>query len=242
MTVCDDVARDVVRLRRRRRARTVGTALTAAAIVVALAVAVPTGWDLWGTGRDTARAQAQLLAQLQAGIHTPIPTGVSADVNMVETSTMDVPDAQTDSSSDGGTPVGAPWALVRIDDADSRTIVGPYAVVSGVTDHHLTLGPGHYPSTPDPGEPGNVGIAGHRVTYGQPFHDLGDVDDGATVILVDRHGIEHRYGYHSTRVVRPGQSEVLDPDPTGTGRPTVTLTTCHPKFSDRERLVVHAIG
>lgn len=243
-------ARHVAQLRRRRRVATAGTTIAALSFVVAAAVVATTVWELWGTGRETARAQAQLLAQLQAGVHTPISLGeVSISEQGSETSTISVADVEApdpaleEPAGDGNNPAagGAAWALIRIDDADGQTIIGPYAVVSGVTDQHLTLGPGHYPSTPDPGQPGNVGVAGHRTTYGAPFHDLGDIAEGAHIVLIDSSGVEHRYRYHSTVIVDPDQTEVLDPDPTGTGLPTVTLTTCHPKFSDRERLIVHGI-
>src|SRR5487761_2787659 len=36
----------------------------------------------------------------------------------------------------------------------------------GVAEGDLSLGPGHYPGTPLPGEKGNVAIAGHRTTWG----------------------------------------------------------------------------
>jgi sortase A len=42
------------------------------------------------------------------------------------------------------------------------------------------------------------------------------------------------------RVVSPYEGSVLGPDPLGTGRPTLTLTTCHPRFSNAQRLVVFA--
>jgi sortase A len=47
------------------------------------------------------------------------------------------------------------------------------------------------------------------------------------------------------RIVDPGAVEVLAPDPadpaaTPTQR-TITLTTCHPMFSARERYVVHGV-
>ena len=41
-------------------------------------------------------------------------------------------------------------------------------VVSGTNDRFLEYGPGHYLSTGTPGKGRNVGIAGHRTTYGAP--------------------------------------------------------------------------
>lgn len=108
------------------------------------------------------------------------------------------------------------------------------AVVEGVDPAHLKRGPGHYPRTPMPGEGGNVGIAGHRTTYGKPFWALDQLVPGDEIFLRTREG---RFVYRVTerRVVAPDRSEVLEPTP----RPTLTLTTCHPRFSAAQRLIVH---
>ena len=45
-------------------------------------------------------------------------------------------------------------------------------VVAGVDSGDLKKGPGHFPTTPLPGQLGNSAIAGHRTTYGQPFFDV----------------------------------------------------------------------
>ena len=48
-------------------------------------------------------------------------------------------------------------------------------VVEGTTPAALRAGAGHYVGTPLPGEPGNVGIAGHRTTYGRPLNRLDEL-------------------------------------------------------------------
>lgn len=236
-------AADLARLRRRRRTRRATSVVAAVAGLVAVVAGTHLAWDYFGTGLATARAQTQMQAQMAAGIDQQVaaaaaPTG-GGDVALVEQSTIEMPTVQGD-QVEPSVPEGTPWAMVEVVDADGRTLIGPYAVIQGVSDQHLAKGPGHYPGTPDPGEDGNVGIAGHRVTYGHPFRDMGEVGDGATIKVTDRDGVTHRYRYHSTRIVSPDTVEVLDVDPTGTGQPTLTLTTCHPKFSNRERMVVHA--
>ena len=55
-------------------------------------------------------------------------------------------------------------------------------VVAGVGVDDLHKGPGHYPDTPLPGERGNVAIAGHRTTYGAPFHDIDELQPGDEVV------------------------------------------------------------
>ncbi|HUG88204.1 MAG TPA: class E sortase [Actinomycetota bacterium] len=109
-------------------------------------------------------------------------------------------------------------------------------VVEGVGLEDLKKGPGHYPTTPLPGERGNVGIAGHRTTYGKPFWSLDELRVGDEIFLRTSEG-EFVYEVRWKRVVLPSQAEVLDP----TGRPGLTLTTCEPKFSAARRLIVRAL-
>ena len=51
-------------------------------------------------------------------------------------------------------------------------------VLAGTNENTLELGPGHYSSTALPGTGGNVGIAGHRTTYGAPFGNLDALNVG----------------------------------------------------------------
>jgi sortase A len=110
-------------------------------------------------------------------------------------------------------------------------------VVEGVTRESLRAGAGHYPSTPLPGERGNVAIAGHRVTFGHPFRDMDRIERGDKIELQTPIG---EFAYVVTRgpfVVRPEDLSVLRQD----ARSLLTLTTCNPVHSDRERLVVQAV-
>jgi sortase A len=100
----------------------------------------------------------------------------------------------------------------------------------------LKKGPGHYEDTPLPGERGNVGIAGHRTTYLHPFWALNRLQPGDIVELQTRRGT-FRYRVVWQRIVSPFAVEVLNP----TKRRALTLTTCHPRFSARERLVIRAV-
>lgn len=110
-------------------------------------------------------------------------------------------------------------------------------VVEGVSPSALRAGAGHYPSTPLPCEDGNVGIAGHRTTYGRPFHNLDLLSPGDEIILQTPLG-ECHYSVteDSPQIVRPSDVSVIASTP----EPTLTLTTCHPKGSARQRLVIHA--
>ena len=109
------------------------------------------------------------------------------------------------------------------------------AIVEGVGVAELKSGPGHYPATPMPGQPGNAAIAGHRTTYGAPFNRLDELVAGDAILVTTAQG-EFRYEVESAQVVHPKQSEVLDP----TDDSRLTLTTCHPEFSAAQRLVLTA--
>jgi LPXTG-site transpeptidase (sortase) family protein len=109
-------------------------------------------------------------------------------------------------------------------------------VVQGVDETDLQMGPGHYPGTPLPGQPGNVGIAGHRTTFGAPFFRLNEVSRGDLILLTDTSGTTWVYGVLRMWVVDPGDTGVLDP----TRASMLTLTTCNPRFEATSRLVVRA--
>jgi sortase A len=112
-------------------------------------------------------------------------------------------------------------------------------VVEGTTEEALKTGAGHYPGTPLPGELGNVAIAGHRTTYGKPFNRLDELVPGDRVTLETPTGT-YEYemvapfdGHPNPWVVEPTDFSVIDRTP----EPTLTLTTCHPKGSARQRLI-----
>lgn len=116
-------------------------------------------------------------------------------------------------------------------------------VVEGVGTDNLKKGPGHYPKTARPGEMGNVVIAGHRTTYGAPFHRVDELEPGDAIVL-ETADLWFTYRVRSQEVVPPTRVEVTYPVPHRKDvAPTerlLTLTTCHPKFSARTRLIVYA--
>lgn len=107
--------------------------------------------------------------------------------------------------------------------------------VSGVNPHDLRRGPGHMPRTAMPGQWGNSVISGHRTTYGSPFHRVDELDPGDQIIVDTLTGT-HTYEVVSTRIVGPDDGWVVRYREGA----WLTLTTCHPKFSSRERLIVFA--
>jgi len=128
---------------------------------------------------------------------------------------------------------GKAFAVIRIPSIE-RLEEG-WAVVEGVELRNLKNGAGHMPHTPLPGLPGNSVISGHRTTYGAPFHEIGDLVPGDT-IEVDTAIGTHTYEVREVIVVRPTELWVTEPREGA----WLTLTTCHPKFSARQRLIVFA--
>ena len=109
-------------------------------------------------------------------------------------------------------------------------------VVEGVTPSALRAGAGHYPQTPLPCETGNVSIAGHRTTYGRPFGNVDQLKPGDTIELTTPIGGCVYQVSRDPWVVAPSEMSVIDP----TAERSLTLTTCHPKGSAAQRLIVRA--
>jgi sortase A len=110
-------------------------------------------------------------------------------------------------------------------------------VVEGTSDTALRAGAGHYPETPLPCEIGNVAIAGHRTTWGRPFHNLDLLRPGAEITLRTPIGSCTYEVDAAPFVVQPKDVSVVANTP---DEARLTLTTCHPKGSARERLIATA--
>jgi sortase A len=107
--------------------------------------------------------------------------------------------------------------------------------VDGTSAADLRKGPGHYPGTPLPGQRGTVGIAGHRTTYGAPFHDLDSLRRGDRIELEMPYG-RFEYRVERSRIVPPTATWVTD----RVGYDRLILSACHPLYSAAERIVVFA--
>lgn len=104
------------------------------------------------------------------------------------------------------------------------------------------LGIGHYPGTAMPGQVGNFAMAGHRTTYGKPFADVDKLKTG-DALVVQTEEAWFVYRVTSTSIVKPTDVYVIDPNPTkpksSPTKASITLTTCHPKYSAAQRFIVH---
>jgi LPXTG-site transpeptidase (sortase) family protein len=176
------------------------------------------GWLLWGTGLETAQAQEELRTEVSRNWPHPVPPPAKEERYLP----------------------GEVYAAIVIPsiDIDFYVVEGsdePYTSFEWTT--ALKKGPAHYPDTADPWDgTGRVAIAGHRTTYLHPFLNLDQVRPGDRIRLLTKHGT---FLYEVDRnfvVPAAGSGVVLEQ----TERPTLVLTTCHPRYSSRERLIVTA--
>lgn len=128
--------------------------------------------------------------------------------------------------------VGDSLTRLKMPDIDVDVVV-----VEGTTASALRAGAGHYPDTPLPCELGNVAIAGHRTTYGRPFHNVDLLEKGSEITLETPIGTCTYEVSEDPFPVSPNRLDVIANTPE---EATLTLTTCHPKGSARQRLIIKA--
>lgn len=137
--------------------------------------------------------------------------------------------------------LGDAFAIVRIPRFGENFARPLY---EGTTRSILQRGIGHYAETALPGEIGNFSMAGHRTTYGKPFNKIAELVPGDKVIVetVDTYFV---YTITDHEIVVPTAVQVVLPVPNEPdAAPTkalVTMTSCHPEFSSRERYVQHGV-
>jgi sortase A len=132
------------------------------------------------------------------------------------------------------------------------------AIVQGTNDSDLEKGPGHYDGTQLPGQVGNFAVAGHRVGKGEPFLNLDQLQPGDPLVVETKNSwfIYRVKGDTSTgniettgadgipgrQIVDPSDGQVILPVPNHPGAKAteslMTLTTCHPKFTATQRMIV----
>lgn len=209
------------------------------------------GYQLWGTGIQTAQAQNRLEDEFTELLETAAPaTSPPSEPAASSVPSESVPatsvatDPATESTTPASTvpppvlsppPLGDPLARLEIPAIGLDKIV-----ISGVRPSDLEDGPGHFPETPLPGQLGNSAIAGHRTTHGQPFIRIDEVQVGDDIVVTTIAGGRYVYVMTGQQIVSPNDYQLVIPtvDPSVA---TLTLTSCHPKYSARQRIVVTAV-
>ena len=188
--------------------RSMGELCITAGLVLMLFVT----YELWGTGRYTDGQQDRLGDELQKDWRANVTT------ERVK--------------------LGKGLAVLRVPRFGKKF---RYVVIEGVDREDLRKGPGHYPGTALPGQVGNFVVSGHRTTYSAPFNRLGELDRGDK-ILIDTRDQQYVYRVTDRKIVKPSDVEVTLPVPFHPKRKPsqrlMTLTTCHPKYSAAERMII----
>jgi LPXTG-site transpeptidase (sortase) family protein len=211
-------------------ARGLGQLLITAGVVILLFV----GYELWGTNFYTKGQQHRLDQQIQ---HSWAGSGP----DITEVNVKDVP-------------LGSGIAVLRI----PRFGRGYHMViVEGTGYEDLKKGPGHYPGTALPGQVGNFAVAGHRTTYLAPFNKIDTLRRGDAIVLETKskwlvyrvQDVPAQRGYPDVpyqEIVDPSDVKVayaVPDQPNPDKRPRLkllTFTSCNPKYSAAQRIVVHA--
>lgn len=132
-------------------------------------------------------------------------------------------------------PADAIEPLVAVGSIEIPAIEVSKTMYSGISLGVLDHGPGHWPGTAEPGQIGNMVIAGHRMSHDRPFRDLDLLAPGDEMFVTDADGATFVYAVTSTEIVKPDAMWIVSQTPAQ----TATLFACHPKGSTRERIVVH---
>ena len=196
----------------------VGDLLVTAGVVLLLFV----GWQLWFTDVTANRVQDKTVSRLTQ--------------DFAKGSGTTAPGTE----SPKAVPFGSAFAIVRI-----PRFGADYArpVLEGTSRDILQDGIGHYHGSVLPGAVGNFAVAGHRTTYGRPFHDIDTLRPG-DLIVVETKTAYSVYAVKRHEIVAPTAVQVVAPVPDKPGvKPTerwMTMTACHPKYSAAQRYVVFA--
>ena len=224
-------------------------------------------YQLWGTGVYASQSQTNLAREFQTLLTAQpvivLPTTTSS------TTTTTAP-APTDTNPVVSAPANTfnppdPQTLERIrrvvnaEDGDvlARMLVPAIEldkyVVEGVSVSDLRTAIGRYRGSAHIGDLGNVALAGHRSTYGEPFGRIGELLPGDQISLVTAIGTAVYEVMDPNEYVATWASKVRSIDGghvivgpsdefvlADVGDNRLTLTACHPRFSAEERLVVVA--
>ena len=130
----------------------------------------------------------------------------------------------------------APEPVVRVGAIEIPKIGLSAPLFEGVTLNNIDRGPSHWTGTALPGQPGNLVVAGHRATHGQPFLRIDELVAGDEVTF-DIKGTRATYRVRLDMVVKPEDTWIANQ----TAASTATLYACHPPGSVEKRYVVRLV-
>ena len=189
-------------------------------IVCGLALIAYVAWQLYGTNLVSARKHREITASLQQQWEG------GKDFATRDTMKAD--------------------ALLRVPRFGEDYVV---PILQGTDDDVLAAGVGHFTETASVGEVGNYALAAHRVTHGEPFRNMPDLEVGDEIVVETR-TMTYTYVLDTAgdALVVPFTSTwVLDPVPANPdggveprqkeGQRLITLTTCSEIFHTDNRMI-----
>jgi sortase A len=200
--------------------RTVGLALAAVSAAFAIFLGHQLLWTDVVAERSQAVASVRLDREWSAQRLEPVPVTATTVIDLepeVEPA-MPLPSE------------GNPIARMTIEAIGLEVVV-----FAGTSTETLRQGPGWWLDSARLGDPGNAMVSGHRTTYGAPFFDLDRLVVGDKILIETALG-QAVYVVRDAFVVDPSALWVSD-EMVGSW---LTLTTCHPKYSATERMVIRA--
>ncbi|MCL1871251.1 MAG: sortase [Promicromonosporaceae bacterium] len=211
-------------------------------LLAGLALAATWAWDYYGTSWQANRTAAAALRDFT--LANPLPT------NLVSALRTDLENAPTRPRATDGAVIGTLWVPSWAGKAGTRGDVndGRTPVKEGVTVRVLDSGAaGRFAEGQQPGEVGNVSLAGHRRTYGDNFLHVDALVPGDVVV------IETPDAWFVYEVEVPGYlvapqdgADVIGRAPHGLpdGGRYLTLVSCHSvvdgAWGNDHRIIVHA--
>ncbi len=202
-------------------------------VVVGALTLLFVAYQLWGTGFLTDRYQEDLKEDFEELVE--IVEETNTDLSGAE----ETPDEEITFSDFLWRSEGEAIAQLVIPRMDLTQ-----TVVSGVSSESLRRGPGHYQNTPMPGMPGNASIAGHRTTWGAPFSRIDELEPGDEINIQTIQGsftykVVEQAGGRGSFIVSPQRLDVLGQNYEEYPN-RLTLISCHPKLTARNRIIVVA--
>lgn len=163
--------------------------------------------------------------------HTPPRDGQAARPNTAEIPAHLRPQVQSyNAALSIPTPSPQQARSIQIDALDVRA-----PIVQGVDWEALKRGVGQHIGSANPGEEGNLVLAGHNDIFGEVFRYLDQLESGDEIV-VHTDGQSFTYLVTASFVVEPTQVEVMNPTPDA----TLTLISCYPYLIDNQRIIVQA--
>ena len=201
-------------------------------------------YQLWGTGiqysqrqKNLGRELAQQFDAAPSGfvpaitIGPPTSTTVAAPSESVPASTTTTEPPVTVPAFPSNIDLGKGLGYIQIPKMGLNDIL-----IAGVRVDDLKSGVGHFPETPVPGQLGNAALAGHRTTFGAPFSNIDKLVPGDEIIIATVQG-KYVYRVTGTTIHKPSDYDVVANVP---DKAMLTLISCHPKATAKQRIVVTA--